>query len=349
MTNAYPKVTIADLTDLERWGLEDGFTTLEGIARERAGLSALRDPARAAIAAAASWGVASAADAAPAVPTTASAGRSAAAPRAASPDADDQEADPYACLTPAELEAAVRDRDEKFEDSDVTPSLRVAAEAWARVYAGDFEWVLKQQRLLASGRDLYEGTVRGLLNSWRAELRRGQGGAESRLDTEVQPPRVNRHPGTCLRCRCLVDAGAGTIRRAGDGWVVLCRDHGDPSVPLPSEVSAPSLPLPEVPGGRYAIARAGVLHFYRVDRPTVGSWAGRTFVAEQASDSLYPVRDQVAKGAVLRAIAEDPYGAAARYGQELGVCGRCGRTLTDATSRDLGIGPECRKQERWAA
>jgi hypothetical protein len=33
--------------------------------------------------------------------------------------------------------------------------------------------------------------------------------------------------------------------------------------------------------------------------------------------------------------------AQALYGRELGVCGACGRHLTDETSRALGLGPEC--------
>jgi len=33
----------------------------------------------------------------------------------------------------------------------------------------------------------------------------------------------------------------------------------------------------------------------------------------------------------------------ARYGQEIGSCGRCNRRLTDDLSRERGIGPECWK------
>lgn len=48
--------------------------------------------------------------------------------------------------------------------------------------------------------------------------------------------------------------------------------------------------LPEVAAGRYAVEVEGTLGFYRVDRPTTGNWAGRTFVKVQASDELHPVR-----------------------------------------------------------
>jgi hypothetical protein len=86
--------------------------------------------------------------------------------------------------------------------------------------------------------------------------------------------------------------------------------------------------------------------FYRVDRPTEGRWAGRTFVKVQASDDLHPVRGTAAR-AVLEAIAVDPKAAMLRYGLELGHCGKCGRTLTDEDSRAAGIGPVCASKLGW--
>ena len=47
----------------------------------------------------------------------------------------------------------------------------------------------------------------------------------------------------------------------------------------------------------------------------------------------------------LIAIAADPRGSAIDYGRETGKCACCGRTLTNADSIDLGIGPVC--AERW--
>jgi hypothetical protein len=113
-----------------------------------------------------------------------------------------------------------------------------------------------------------------------------------------------------------------------------------------AEAMAPRTQQPrvDVPAGRYAVdTEAGHLAFYRVDRPTDGKWAGYTFVKVQASDELHPVRGGAAK-AVLAKIAVDPTAAMLRYGQEIGKCGHCGRTLTDETSRELGIGPVCRAQ-----
>ena len=47
--------------------------------------------------------------------------------------------------------------------------------------------------------------------------------------------------------------------------------------------------------------------------------------------------------ALLGLIMSDPRGSAARYGQELGHCCRCGKALTDERSRYYGIGPECER------
>jgi hypothetical protein len=93
--------------------------------------------------------------------------------------------------------------------------------------------------------------------------------------------------------------------------------------------------------GRYAVEIDGTLKFYKIDTPTEGRWAGRTFVSVQASDELYPVRNRTAREEILAVIAVDPEAAMRRYGQEIGRCGHCNRTLTDETSRRNGIGPIC--------
>lgn len=105
---------------------------------------------------------------------------------------------------------------------------------------------------------------------------------------------------------------------------------------------------PDVPNGRYAVTEGdGILRFYRVNTPSEGRWAGRTFVEIQASDELHPLKDRLRKLAVLTLIAQDPKAAMLRYGQEIGSCGHCGRTLTNETSRQYGIGPICRAKMGW--
>lgn len=116
---------------------------------------------------------------------------------------------------------------------------------------------------------------------------------------------------------------------------------------LPRRAPAPTTaPNSTVPAGRYALDRDGAIRFYRVDRPEEGRWAGYTFVRVQAGDNSWAIRGDE-KAAVLAAIAADPQAASARYGQELGACGVCGRTLTDAESRTRGIGPVCAERMGW--
>jgi hypothetical protein len=117
------------------------------------------------------------------------------------------------------------------------------------------------------------------------------------------------------------------------------------AIKVPRRATAPEGEGPEVPAGHYATAsRTGSqdLDFWRVDRPTEGRWAGRTFVKRViGGHEDTPVRGAEAVAA-LEAIAADPE-AGPRYGQTIGRCCRCNRTLTDEISRSLGIGPTCRE------
>lgn len=111
---------------------------------------------------------------------------------------------------------------------------------------------------------------------------------------------------------------------------------------------------PEVPNGRYAIYKTAQqiagdeahspgsdsrLMFYSVKQgKTV------TFVDVWASDARYPVKSSKERHRILEAIKADP-DAGPRFGREIGKCYVCGRTLTDETSRSLGIGPVCRDDQ----
>lgn len=87
--------------------------------------------------------------------------------------------------------------------------------------------------------------------------------------------------------------------------------------------------------------------FYRVKEVP----NGRVYVDAVAGGSqhdhdgvTYPVKKPATLVEVLTAILVDPDYAAKRYGQLLTRCSDCNRTLTDSTSRALGIGPECRSK-----
>jgi hypothetical protein len=98
---------------------------------------------------------------------------------------------------------------------------------------------------------------------------------------------------------------------------------------------------PKVADGRYAVEHEGTLKFYKVKN---GRKPGYVFLDVQASDDWHSIRTPRRIHEILALIAEDELTAARRYGQELGKCSRCGRTLTDETSRAYGIGPDCRNK-----
>jgi len=94
-------------------------------------------------------------------------------------------------------------------------------------------------------------------------------------------------------------------------------------------------PMPQY----YALREDGVVKFYRVKAGTKPGW---WWIDAQASDEFHPIKNVARKNEILRAIiAAGPEASMRLYGQELGSCGRCHRTLTDETSRANGIGPEC--------
>lgn len=98
-----------------------------------------------------------------------------------------------------------------------------------------------------------------------------------------------------------------------------------------------TIDMPDVPDGRYAVEKDdGTLMFYSVKK-------GRsvTFVDVWASDARWPIKNAVEKRRILELIALDPKTAMNRFGQEIGRCGRCGRTLTRKDSRMRGLGPDC--------
>lgn len=130
--------------------------------------------------------------------------------------------------------------------------------------------------------------------------------------------------------------------------------------PKASDVDLSSLPYGSY---RFAISDGQKLRFLRVDLiPPVDSegsprpYGGNVYVREQTGAGFAGERlgrqlvghTYVGKGAeLLRAILVDPEDAARRYGLELGECSVCGATLTNPESRELGIGPVCRKRFTW--
>jgi Family of unknown function (DUF6011) len=101
----------------------------------------------------------------------------------------------------------------------------------------------------------------------------------------------------------------------------------------------------QVPAGKYATAsRTGSndLDFWVVSKPEDGKWKGHTFVDRViGGHDDQPVRGIEAAWALEAILAAGTGEAASRYADELGLCRRCHRHLTDDESRARKYGPDC--------
>lgn len=97
----------------------------------------------------------------------------------------------------------------------------------------------------------------------------------------------------------------------------------------------------QVPAGRYAITgREGQTIFVHVVKFDSGAF----IVKQQVADDTHRVSKVVARQMLQKILDAGIEEASTRYGRELGICGVCGRTLTNEDSRQLGIGPVCRER-----
>jgi hypothetical protein len=145
---------------------------------------------------------------------------------------------------------------------------------------------------------------------------------------------------------CIVDAAAGTLGRQAASAIIDWM-MGLPKLPLEANAQ-PGPALPDVPEGHYAIPSLtgnNDLDFFRVDRPTEGKWAGYTFLKRVVGGKPDLPVARAQRRTVLEAIEAAGVDAARQqYGVSIGRCYVCNRHLTDELSRQLGIGPDCRKK-----
>jgi hypothetical protein len=103
----------------------------------------------------------------------------------------------------------------------------------------------------------------------------------------------------------------------------------------------------DLPDGYYAVkgveGHKNDISFFRLRSPKQGNWVGYQFTDQVVGHGKrYPVKEAATREKIHGMIKEQGVTECRQlYGQEIGSCGRCGRELTDDTSRARGIGPDC--------
>lgn len=132
--------------------------------------------------------------------------------------------------------------------------------------------------------------------------------------------------------------GAFTVEFAS-GMIRLLLDlteELDMAARIPEQVT-PAGPI-TVPTGRYAVRTNTDDEHYAFYRVWRGEQVTKVYLLTSDSETALPGPTAVG---VLRKIEVDIKEAACAYGREIGVCGMCNRTLTNAESIAAGIGPIC--------
>lgn len=273
-----------------------------------------------------------------------------------------------------DVEDLVTQMDDEFTDQDVTENtygvdLMVAAVHYAETYNGksDFMGSMKA-KLLAFGK-LTPAQARAVLNILRQE-KLGIAPVQPERDRAVK----------CFTCgenypnmNDLLDHKERDHN--GRKPMVLEPETGEmieEKRVIANTTSALKLDLSSLPDGRYAapdltgeksfifiMVRRQRKRVYRNRRYIYGKvltgseWveAGTIEVKEWSSDSKRLCGEQRPGGLYegefelqLRAIMAGPEPWSRLFGQQIGHCGICGKTLTDDISRSDGFGPECIKK-----
>lgn len=149
--------------------------------------------------------------------------------------------------------------------------------------------------------------------------------------------------------RGVLNYAAATVPRAPAVVTVT-----DPAMVAAPTATVPTwAPIPtDLVDGRYAVPVPGIgegeLRFYRVrtNRRTGRRYFDRLVGSPMSMRAVRVGPDE--RRAALGRIIADPGTAARTFGRKLGRCARCFAVLTDETSRERGIGPDC-FANYWAA
>jgi hypothetical protein len=159
----------------------------------------------------------------------------------------------------------------------------------------------------------------------------------------------NRYAKPCTLCGHEVAIGAGHAVLVGGSWDTYHKQGECSSDPVDKPVSAQSL-YNEVEDGFYALQSTGKndLVFYAIktnkgyyNEALKGQRATYLIVGGHPDERLRGEREINAIKRIASLSPEERINAQALYGQQIGRCGVCGRTLTDEYTRSQGIGNDC--------
>lgn len=194
--------------------------------------------------------------------------------------------------------------------------------------------VIRGQRLTGAG-------ASALINTLLAQPKDAPVPTPGEPVVEAPTYRSNNYAGACGTCGKRVQAREGRIEKLNGRWVTF---HLDGGCPTDLQAKLNEL-LADLPDGYFAVPYIGRdagrtdLTFLGVRSRTNGDrFIVHVVGGHGETDDLSFEWCEKAVAALRHFNLEQ---SAQIYGQELGHCGRCGRTLTNEASRYLGIGPEC--------
>jgi hypothetical protein len=166
-----------------------------------------------------------------------------------------------------------------------------------------------------------------------AQERESNYGADSKNQREVQNAFVRTQPTLNLDVRSAFPAKARFAVRQADG---TCIFFIKTTLPRRTKFTG------RFNWSKYPNHRWG--WYLNPGDVTIRKQSGdtREFVGMQATDDPFYFGELEA---LIAEAMKDPMEAMMLYGKEIGACCYCGRSLTDADSKKLGIGPDCFEQK----
>lgn len=149
---------------------------------------------------------------------------------------------------------------------------------------------------------------------------------------------VNKLSKPCALC--------GNKVAPGTGWSVVTAHNTWSTYHKVGECPVPDTRLESVRDGYYALPSAtgnNDLDFFWV-HTSGGARTVDRIIGGHAPQPLPKSQKDAVTDRLVALSPEEAYEAQALYGREIGRCGRCGRLLTDETSRAVGLGPDCAQQ-----